>query len=56
MIGASSAYMTMYAEVLHGSGYESHDDDEGYVGLATQLFAMAAQLFVGIWINRTKTY
>ena len=56
LIGASSAYMTVYAEVLHNSGYESYDGDAGYVGLATQVFALAAQLFVGVWISRTKAY
>ena len=56
LIGSSSAYMTVYAQVLHNSDYDSYDDDVGYVGLATQVFAMAAQLFVGVWISRTKTY
>ena len=55
-LGVSGAYVTVFDEVLNQLRYDKYQQQVGYLGLAIQVTCIIGLLFIGRWLDWTKTF
>lgn len=55
-LGVSGAYVTVFDEVLNQLKYDKYQQQVGYLGLAIQITCIIGLLFIGRWLDWTKTF
>lgn len=55
-LGVSGAYVTVFDEVLNQLNYNKYQQQVGYLGLAIQITCIIGLLFIGRWLDWTKTF